>query len=264
MARIQLRDTKLFLQDGLSGTASINDVAGIVDTDVDIDIDWTGTGDALNTDLVNKVPVGARFTIPGGDGTVYTVQATTESGDVTTNIQWLPAADASNTAADDAQLTFLPQRLEIQVGEGEISWSETREFIYDRDRDILDTVRQGQDQPMSVDIAFTFEYLTTGTGETMSPVDALKRTNAASEWVSSSSDLCEPYAVDVVILHCIPCGTNQDQEILLPDFRYETLDYSVNDAAVSVSGQCNATDAIITRSDYTDLCAGDDPQAPTF
>lgn len=246
MARIQLRDTTLYLQDGLSGTAAVNDVAGVVVSDTTATIDTI----VLNTDDTDQVPVGARFTF-AGDPTVHTVTARTPSSGTTTDITFTPAK-AGGTAADDSVITFLPQRLEIQVGEGEISWSETREFIYDRDRDLLDTVRQGQDQPMSVDIAFTFEYVTSGTGEAVSPVDALKRINGASEWVSSSADLCEPYAVDVVILHCIPCGTNEDQEILLPDFRFETLDYSVNDAAISVSGQCNATDATITRSDNAD------------
>lgn len=251
MARIQLRDTTLYLQDGLSGTATVNDASGIVDGDTDIDIDAV----SLNTDDTDLVPIGARFTVAGGDGTVYTVTARTPTdSSPTTNITWTPAADANNTLADDGIITFLPQRLEIQVGEGEISWSETREFIYDRDRDVLDTVRQGQDQPMSVDIAFTFEYVTASTDATPTPVDALKRQGEASEWVSSSSDLCEPYAVDVIILHCVPCGTDEDQEILLPDFRYETLDYSVNDAAISVSGQCNATDAVVTRS-ANDSCA---------
>jgi hypothetical protein len=242
MARIQLRDTTLYLQDGLSGTATVNDAAGIAISDTTATIDAVD----LNTDDTDLVPVGARFTL-AGDAQIYTVTARTPTDtSPTTDITFTPAAVAA--LADDGVITFLPQRLEIQVGEGEISWSETREFIYDRDRDVLDTVRQGQDQPMSVDIAFTFEYVTASTDATPTPVDALKRQGEASEWVSSSSDLCEPYAVDVIILHCVPCGTDEDQEILLPDFRYETLDYSVNDAAISVSGQCNATDATVTRS----------------
>lgn len=249
MARIQLRDTTLFLQDGLSGTAAVNDVAGVVDTDTTATIDTV----ALNTDDTDLVPVGARFTFTG-DTTIYTVtDRTPASAGPTTDITFTPAK-TGGTAADDSVITFLPQRLEIKVGEGEVSWSETREFIYDRDRDVLDTVRQGQDQPMSVDIAFTFEYVTASTDNPPTPTDALKRFGEASEWVSSSADLCEPYAVDVIILHCVPCGTDEDQEILLPDFRYETLDYSVNDAAISVSGQCNAVDATVTRS-VNDSCS---------
>ncbi len=241
MARIQLRDTTLYLQDGLSGTAAVNDAAGVAISDTTVTIDTT----VLNSDVTDQVPVGARFQFPTAD-TTYTVTARTPASGTTTDLTFTPAATAAEV--DDAVITFFPQRLEIQVGEGEITWTEAREFLYDLDRDVLDTVRQGADQPMAVDIAFTFEYVTASTGLTPTPVDALNRDGEASEWVSSSADLCEPYAVDVVILHCVPCGTDEDQEILLPDFRYESLDYSVNDAAISVSGQCNATRATVTRS----------------
>lgn len=256
MARIQLRDTKIYLQDGLSGTVSVNDGSGIVDTDTDIDIDFTGTGDGLNTDEPQIVPIGARFTIPGGDGTVYTVTARTpSSGGPTTNITWTPAADSSNTAADDAQLTFLPQLLEIQIGDGDLSWTESREFTYDLDRGQLDTVRQGDDQPVEVELSFTFEYVTTQSGQTVTPIDALKRTGEASEWVSSAADKCEPYAVDIYAVHCLPCGTDQDQDFLLSDFRWESLDYSIADASISVSGRCNVTDITSTRAADFDQCA---------
>lgn len=256
MARIQLRDTKIYLQDGLSGTASVNDASGIVDTDTDIDIDFTGSDDGLNTDDPNIVPIGARFTIAGGDGTVYTVTGRTPaSGGPTTNIVWTPAVDSNNTASDDAVLTFLPQLLEIQIGDGDLSWTETREFNYDLDRGQLDTVRQGDDQPVEVELAFTFEYVTTESGKTVTPVDALKRTGEASEWVSSSADACEPYAVDIYAVHCISCGSDQDQDFLMSDFRWESLDYSVADASISVSGRCNITDVTSTRSASFDQCS---------
>ena len=245
MARIQLRDTTLYLQDGLSGTAAVNDVSTVLVAATTATIDTV----ALNTTVTTQVPIGARLTFTG-DPTVHTVTARTPASGTTTEVTFTPAK-AGVAADNDSVITFLPQRLEIQVGEGEISWSENKEYIYDRDRDILDTVRQGQDQPMSVDLAFTFEYVTASTTNPPTPVDAIKRQGEAAEWVSSDADLCAPYALDVVILHCVPCGTDEDQEILLPDFRYESLDYSVNDAAISVSGQCNATDATVTRSTNT-------------
>ena len=254
MARIQTRDVTIIMQDGLSGTASVDDIAGIIDTDTDIDIDFTGTGDGLNTDLVNKVPVGARFTIPGGDGTIYTVTATTEAADVTTNIVWTPAADASNVCADDAQLTFLPQQVEVKLGDGDLTWTEAREFLYDLDRDVLDAVRQGADQPMSVDLASVFEYVSAESGNPPTPRDIVYREGEASEWVSSDADQCNPYAIDILVRHCVPCGTDQDSEILLPDFRAESMDFSIQDATISFSGQCNATKATITRSTNTE-CA---------
>ncbi|MCP4896248.1 MAG: hypothetical protein GY906_04665 [bacterium] len=242
MARIQLRDTKIYLQDGLAGTCDVNDAAGIAVSDTTVTIDGT----ALNTTVVDQVPLGARFT--AGDDTIHTVTARTPASGTTTELTFTPAATA--ILADDGEITFLPNRLTIKIGEGDLAWSESREFIYDLDRDELDTVRQGADQPMSVDLAFTFEYVTAETDNPPSPVDALKKQGEASEWVSSSSDLCEPYALDVVVEHCLACGTDQDQDILLPDFRYESLDFSIQDASISVSGQCNATEATSTRADF--------------
>jgi len=242
MARIQLRDTKIYIQDGLAGTAAVNDAAGIVATDTTATIDAV----ALNTTVATTVPVGARFTFVG-DSTIYTVTAVTGAAP-TTAVTFTPAK-VTGTIADDGVITFLPQRLEIKIGEGDMSWSESREFIYDLDRSRLDTVRQGDDQPISVDMAFTFEYVTSQSGRPVTPVEALKKIGVASEWVNSATDPCEPYAVDVYVRHCIPCGTDQDQDFLMPDFRYESLEYSVADASISVSGQCNATSITSTRAD---------------
>jgi len=249
MARIQLRDTKIYLQDGLAAnTAAIS-------TDNQQSPALSGgqttitaaTQFNLNTDVTDQVPLGARLMLPTGDQ-IYTVVARDVETDVTGSVTITPAVTSAES--DLADITWLPNRLTIKIGEGDLSWSETREFIYDLDRDELDTVRQGADQPMSVDLAFTFEYVTAETDNPPTPVDALKRIGEASEWVSSSSDKCEPYALDLVVEHCLSCGTDQDQDILLPDFRYESLDFSIADAAISVSGQCNATEATSSRADF--------------
>jgi len=244
MARIQLRDSTIYLQDGLSGSGNINDAAP-ADLTGETNLDL-GTI-VLNTDDPDLVPVGARFTLAGETGSpVHTVTARTPaSTSPTTNIVFTPAlaSDVVSTAA----ITFLPQRLEIKIGDGDVSWTEAREFVYDLDRDMLDTVRQGQEQPIEIDLAFVFEYVTTESGQAITPVDALKRIGEATEWVSSSSDLCEPYAVDIYIIHCVPCGTDQDQDFLFSDFRFESLEYSIQDASISVSGRCNATDTTSSR-----------------
>ena len=154
----------------------------------------------------------------------------------------------ASAVSDGDAITFIAQQLEISIGEGDLSWTENREYNYDLDRDQLDTVRQGQDQPLELEMSFTFEYVTTESGQTITPSDALKQIGEASEWVTSSSDSCEPYAVDVYVVHCVPCGTDQDQDFTFPDFRWESLDYSIQDASVSVSGRCNATSVTTTRS----------------
>jgi hypothetical protein len=137
--------------------------------------------------------------------------------------------------------------LTVKIGEGDLTWTESRELIYDRDRDLLDTVRLGQEQPVSVDLNFTFEYVTTESGQNVTPVDALNQEGVAAEWVSSSSDLCEPYAVDLYVVHDVPCGTDADQDFRFQDFRWESLDYSIQDATIAVSGQCNVSRVETTR-----------------
>lgn len=245
MARIQLRDTSIYIQDGLSGTGAVNE-SGLSGTETDFDIDTV----VLNSDDTDQVPVGARFTVAGETGTpVHTVTARTPSTGTTTNVAFTPAL--AGAVADDAVVTFLPQRLEVKIGDGDLSWTESRELIYDLDRDLLDTVRLGEEQPIDLELAFVFEYVTTQSGKAITPIDAIKRINEASEWVSSSADLCEPYAVDMYAIHCIPCGTDEDQDFLFQDFRYETLDYSIQDASISVSGRCNVTDVTSTRADIS-------------
>jgi len=253
MARIQLRDTTIYFQDGLGPAAVVagtdNQITGILsigDGGSDVPI----TDPNLNSATADQVPIGARFTLPSGP-TIYTVTSRTPASGTTTDIQFTPLAVIGEAALAD--ITWLPQRLEIKIGEGDVSWSETKEYIYDRDRDLLDTVREGQEQPLSVDMAFTFDFVTSSTGDPPTPADALNQEagTQAAEWVSTGA-LCEPYAIDVVIRHCPPnCASVEDQLITLPDFRHESLDFSLADASVATSGQCNATRATVVRSTDT-------------
>jgi len=249
MARIQLRDTTIYIQDGLSGTAAIDTDVSPTDLSGETTLDIASV--VLNSTDPDLVPVGARFTVAGETGSpVHTVTARTPTAaSPTTNIVFTPAL--ASDVADTAVITVLPQRITIAIGDGDLSWTENRDLIYDLDRDTLDTVRLGEDQPLEVELAFTFEYVTTQSGQAITPVDAIKRIGEATEWVSSSSDLCEPYAVDIYVVHCVPCGTDQDQDFLFEDFRYESLEYSIQDASIAVSGRCNVTDVTTTRSDIT-------------
>lgn len=231
---------------------TIIDGSGLTGVDVALETILAIDTVALNSDDTDLVPVGARFTIAGESGSpVHTVTArSTQVAGQTDFITFTPALTGS-APSDNAVLTFLPQRLEIKIGDGDLSWTENRELLYDLDRDLLDTVRLGQEQPVEVDLAFIFEYVTTQSGQAITPIDALKRIGQATEWVSSAEDLCEPYAVDIYVVHNVPCGTDQDQDFLFRDFRYESLEYSIQDASISVSGRCNVSDVITTRG--TDL-----------
>ena len=94
---------------------------------------------------------------------------------------------------------------------------------------------------------FTFEHVKTGTSKAITPIDAIKGINGAAEWITSSADACEPYAVDVEVDYVPPCGTVGAETFLFPDFRSEKRDYDVKGATIAVSGKCNATEPEITR-----------------
>jgi len=245
MARIELRDCDVLLKDGLSGSGAVNQSSDVPEQgDTALTVDTL----VLNTRDTDLVPVGARFTLAGETAeTVHTVTARTPAdASPTTDITFSPALGAG-TYVDGGVLTFLPQQLDIKIGDGNITYTEHDEYEYLLDRGDLDTVKEGNEVPMDVKIDCVFEHITTGTGEAISPMDALKGIASASEWVSASSDLCEPYAVDVIVLHTPPCGTAQMERVTFPDFRSETREISYKDATISITGKCKATEPIVER-----------------
>lgn len=123
----------------------------------------------------------------------------------------------------------------------------TRNFKYDLDRGLLDTVRFGDDVPMDVTSSFTYEHITTGTGEATSPVDAIKRRGPCAEWVSSADDKCQPFAVDIEISFQPPCGTAEPDVTIFPDFRSEKIEPDFKNSLISLSGKCFATEPIDHR-----------------
>jgi hypothetical protein len=244
-ARIELRDTTIRIKDGLSGTALVDDDMEDLEAE---DTTMSVKSVALNTDDNTLVPIGARFTLPSQD-TVYTVTGRTPpAAGPTTEITFAPGLEA--VPADEAVITFLPQRVEIKIGEGNLTYTENKEYEYLTDRDELDTVREAAEQPMDVNLDFVYEFVTTGTNEKLSPVDALKRKGAASEWVSTSLDPCEPYAVDIEVEHAPRCGgaAIEDEITLFPDFRRDSLEFDLREATISVTGRCNASEPVVTRA----------------
>jgi len=246
MARIELRDCIVRFKDGLSGTGALTSSPPVA-TDVDLDIDTI----VLNTADTDLIPVGARFTVAGetASDTVHIVTARTpESTSPTTNIVFTPALGAG-TYVEDGVVTFLPQQIEIKVGDGNITYTEHRTYEYMLDRGDLDTVREGDEVPLDVKLECTYEHITTGTSETISPMDALKGVGSAVEWVTASADQCEPYAIDIEVEHVPPCGTNQKEITLFPDFRADTKEVNFKDANISLTGKCNVIEPIVTRED---------------
>ena len=246
MARIELRDCIVRFKDGLSGTAALT-VSPPVATDLETDIDTV----VLNAADADLVPVGARFTCAGETvaTTVHTVTARTPaSASPTTNIEFIPALGAG-TYVENGVVTFLPQQIEIKVGDGNVTYTEHRTYEYMLDRGDLDTVREGDQVPLDVRLEATYEHITTGTSETITPIDALKGIGDASGWVTSATDQCEPYAIDIEIEHIPPCGGAQKEITLFPDFRADTKEVNLKDATISLTGKCNVIEPAVDRED---------------
>lgn len=183
----------------------------------------------------------------GYDGTESS--ATTTEGefvDQVTNITFSPAW-GTPTPADNDTITFLPIEVEVKIGEGNLTYTENKEYEYLTDRSLLDTVTEGNEVPMDVSIDFVYEFVTTGTGEAVTPVDALKQKGGASEFTSTSDDPCEPYAVDIEVDHNPVCLATEKEVTLFPDFRHDTLEFDLDEATISVTGRCLATEPTITR-----------------
>lgn len=157
---------------------------------------------------------------------------------------------ATITVKDGTTPVSAQNSLEIKIGEGNLTYTERREIIYTTDRGTLDDVREGVQQPMDVAFDFLWEYITALTGSgTPTVEDALKKKGEASTWVSTDSDTCRPYAVDLVISYVPDCTPTGNTEVItLPDFRYEELNHDLTAASISCTGKCNAVEAAVVRS----------------
>jgi len=251
MAAIELRDTTIYFRDGTSGNATVNE-GNASSSDTTVTINTVNIPEASTTNLV---PVGARFTVnTANNDTTYTVTARDPSdAGPTTCITFTPEW-GTETPADGDLITFNSQQVEVKVGEGNLTWTEAKEYEYVLDRGNLDTVREGDEQPVEVSLDFMFEHVRSGSGEDITVTDALRQTGNASEWITSSSDTCEPYSVDLVVYRCQSCGTTQDDLFTFSDFRWESLEYNVGDATISISGRCNVSTVNAARGDY-DECS---------
>jgi hypothetical protein len=187
----------------------------------------------------------------GGGGMEVTV-TTDQPGAVTWEVTFTPPLDSGDLPVDMDAVTFLPRELTIKIGDGDLRYTERDEFSYDLDRGELDTVRRSDDVPMEVVSNFVYEHITTGLNEDISPMDAIKRKGDAADWISAAEDECEPYAVDLLIIHTPPCGTAEKEFTLFPDFRSEQREVNFRESNIQITGRCNVLEPVTWRGDETD------------
>lgn len=205
---------------------------------------WTITAAGTHANTDGLVLTVADVDLMGGTGESI---ATVEDGLSTWQLTFTPAIATGSVPTTGQTVTFLPQRIEAKVGEGNIQWTENFEPVIDRDRGILDGARAGDEQPMDVSLSFVFDWLRASSGDPVTVYEALHQIGGASGWHSASDDPCEPYCVEIFIEDTPPCGSEQSEVMIFPRFYKTTVNPNFEDALVSLSGRCVATRPTITR-----------------
>lgn len=139
--------------------------------------------------------------------------------------------------------------IEVTLGTGNLTYDEKKARDYVLNRGLLDTVRNGDEAPIDVRLDATWEALTTpgGAGNPPSVEDAMKKRGPAASWTSTSADPCEPYCVDIEVINNPPCGAQGAEKVVLPDFRYESINHDLKAGTLSFTGKCNVTEALVTH-----------------
>lgn len=237
--QLDLKDCEIFIYEGAAGapvSGAVNNMAGYVANDVTMTVDG----------ITGAVVTGQTFTVAGSTAT-HTITAHTETLSNTTSITFTPGL--TGTVADNAVITFGGQRLKIKVGDGNITYNEKRNIEYKRDRGKLNTVREGDEEPLDVSIDLQWEFVKSDTGEPITPEEAIKGIGAAAVagWTTTSDDTCEPYAVDIYVIHTPRCTTKKKEAYLLKDYRWETMNHDFKQGMIQTTGKCNIKEAVVTR-----------------
>lgn len=145
--------------------------------------------------------------------------------------------------------TSTPNSLTVKVGEGNITYTIARNIEYVLDRGNIDAVREGDQVPCAVSFDVLYEFYTSDTpGESVTPAEALQKIGNASSWVTTGADVCEPYAVDLIIEYVPNCSPTKDETYTFSEYRYESLDFDVGAGTLSSSGSCNEIRPTVTRT----------------
>lgn len=230
MAQIDLRKADVYFKDGYSATGAVNQPVTV-----------PASGDTtLTVDGFSKaIPNGNTFTVVGSTKT-YKVISTT-GGATPTLITFTPAlATADGVPIDNAVITVGPNVLKVKMGEGNLTFSAKRAMTYVKEkRSIVDGfVMTGDDEALDVKLDAVWEFLSSDTSDPPTIEEALTQTGGAANWVTSGSDQCEPYCIDIEIIYTPPCTGVKAEKILLDEYRWENLDHDLKAGTISTGGKC--------------------------
>jgi hypothetical protein len=220
-------------------SVGVGNVTVVEDTDV-YTITFAGTLANISTNTLTV------------DGTALTatnshVLTAVHDGTTTWNISFTPALATGSLPIDGDALTFYPRKVEAKIGTGDINHTKNKDPIVDTNRGLLDGARAGTEQPMDVSFEFVYDWLRSSTPNVPTVDEVLEREGAAADWLTAAADPCEPYQVTLKVIDAPDCGSELAEVILYKYFLPQSINPSVDAAAVSVSGICVATKPVVYR-----------------
>ena len=137
--------------------------------------------------------------------------------------------------------TLIIGGITVEIGEGNLTYSEKRALEYVTNRNDISDVRLADEEPLELKMDFTWKRVA---GDFAALIEKIKGTGTS---VTSDPVACRPYAVNVVLQYPDSCGpTPTSKDIEFDNFRYDQLDYDVGAGTISCAGKCNITYPAIT------------------
>ena len=183
----------------------------------------------------------------GGTGMAITITSAGVAPTATTALVITPGLLTATTALGKAE--FKGQKIEVVIGEGNLSYKEAYPREYRLNRGVLGSVRNADQVPCEVAFDIEWDYISAACAAVVPTVlEALKKVGAAVDWVSSGSDACEPYAIDLEFWNVPVCtATNASEKLIFEEFRVETIDPNAGDSQIAVTGKCNNLTPTVRR-----------------
>lgn len=151
--------------------------------------------------------------------------------------------------ADEAQLYRSDWfELDLEIGEGNLTFSTKQPREYKLSRGRLNRVKNADEEPMDLSLDAIWQSLTSNGVNDPLPYEAVLREGEAAAWVSTGGE-CQPYALDVVLVHEPDCATLTlpNEMVIFPEFRTNNVDGDLSGSTLAMPGQCMAIRPISIR-----------------
>ena len=213
-------------------------LSGLDNSDVDVSLATDGAG-AITSTAAEVAAAVLAAAGPTNDEPTRLFASVTAEGAGTGVVEAI-----AQTALASPAINFI----ELKLGNGTLTYTEKkpREYVLNAKR--IDSVRDGADEPIDVSFDAQWEEIrgSSASGAPVGIIEALDQIGNASSWVSSAVDLCEPYAVDISVFLEPNCdtallGAGEPEQIVIPDFRWESRGANLADGVLNFSGRSNAS-----------------------